>query len=69
MVTNVTSKQFWVTFIERGLETLEVDEEFEVIDAVEDDVDTVSFFEVDKSFQKGITYFLYDNGCLYVRCF
>jgi len=49
VVTNVTSKQFWVTFIERGLETLEVDEEFEVIDAVEDDVDTVSFFEVDKS--------------------
>lgn len=49
MVTNVTSKQFWVTFIEGGLETLEVDEEFEVIDAIKDDVDTVSFFEVDKS--------------------
>lgn len=49
MVTNVTSKHFWVTFIERGLETLEVDEEFEVFDAIKDDVDTVSFFEVDKS--------------------
>ena len=49
MVTNVTSKHFWVTFIEGGLETLEVDEEFEVIDAIKDDLDTVSFFEVDKS--------------------
>ena len=48
MVTNVTSKHFWVTFIEGGLETLEVVEEFEVIEATEDDVDTASFYEVGK---------------------
>jgi hypothetical protein len=49
VVTNVTSKHYWVTFIENGLETIELDSEFEVIDAAEDDVDTVSFFEVESS--------------------
>ena len=49
VVTNVTSQHYWVTFIDNGLETLELDEEFEVIDAAEDDVDTVSFYEVEKS--------------------
>lgn len=49
VVTNVTSKHYWVTFIESGLETLEIDDEFEVIEATEDDVDTVSFYEVEKS--------------------
>lgn len=49
VVTNVTSKHYWVTFIDKGLETLELNEEFEVIEAAEDDVDTVSFYEVEKS--------------------
>jgi len=49
VVTNVTSQHYWVTFIENGLETLELNEEFEVIEAAEDDVDTVSFYEVEKS--------------------
>ena len=49
VVTNVTSQHYWVTFIDNGLETLELDEEFEVIEAAEDDVDTVSFYEVEKS--------------------
>ena len=49
VVTNVTSKHYWVTFIEGGLETLEIDDEFDVIEATEDDVDTVSFYEVEKS--------------------
>lgn len=49
VVTNVTSKHYWVTFIDKGLETLELDEDFEVIEAAEDDVDTVSFYEVEKS--------------------
>ena len=49
VVTNVTSKHYWVTFIDKGLETLELDDEFEVIEAAEDDVDTVSFYEVEKS--------------------
>jgi len=49
VVTNVTSKHYWVTFIENGLETLDIDSEFEIIEAAEDDVDTVSFYEVEKT--------------------
>jgi hypothetical protein len=47
VVTNVTSKHYWVTFIENGLETIDIDSDFEVIEAVEDEVDSVSFFEVE----------------------
>jgi len=49
VVTNVTSKHYWVTFIENGLETIDIDSEFEVIESVEDEVDTVSFFEVEST--------------------
>jgi hypothetical protein len=49
VVTNVTSKHYWVTFIESGLETIDVNSEFEVIEAIEDEVDSVSFFEVEKT--------------------
>lgn len=49
VVTNVTSKHYWVTFIENGLETIAINSEFEVIEAVEDEVDSVSFYEVEKS--------------------
>lgn len=49
VVTNVTAKHYWVTFIENGLETIDVDSEFEVIEAVEGEVDTVSFYEVEKT--------------------
>ena len=49
VVTNVTAKHYWVTFIENGLETIDVDSEFEVIEAVEDEVDSVSFYEVEKT--------------------
>jgi len=52
VVTNVASKMYWVTFIENGLETIDVDEDFEVIEAVEDEVDTVSFYEVESIFKK-----------------
>ena len=49
VVTNVTSKHYWVTFIETGLETIDVASEFEIIEAVEDEVDSVSFYEVEKT--------------------
>lgn len=48
VITNVTSKYYWVTFIENGVETIALDEVIEIIEAVEDEVDTVSFFEVEK---------------------
>lgn len=49
VVTNLTSKHYWVTFIKDGLETIEIDSDFEIIEAVEDEVDTISFYEVEKS--------------------
>jgi len=49
VVTNVTAIMYWVTFLDKGLETIAVTDEFEVIEAVDDEVDTVSFYEVEKS--------------------
>jgi len=49
VITNVSSKMYWVTFLENGLETIPVNDDFEVIEAVEGEVDTVSFAEVESS--------------------
>lgn len=49
VITNVTSKHYWVTFIENGLETIDLDSDFEVVEAVEGEVDTISFSEVEQS--------------------
>lgn len=49
VVTNVSNKEYWVTFIDGGLETIAIDSEFEVIDAAENEVDTVSFYDVEQS--------------------
>lgn len=48
VVTNVASKYYWVTFVENGLETINLTDDFEVIEAVENEVDTVSLYEVEK---------------------
>lgn len=45
VVTNVASKMYWVTFMDKGLETIPVDDVFEIIEAVEDEVDTVTFLK------------------------
>lgn len=52
VVTNVTSKHYWVTFIESGLETIDIDSNFEIIEALEGEVDSVSFYDVEKSLKK-----------------
>ena len=49
VVTNVSSKHYWVTFMDKGLETINIDDDFEIIEALENDVDTVSFLEVEAS--------------------
>jgi len=49
VVTNVTSKHYWVTFIDNGLETIDLNSEFETIEAADGDVDTVSFYDVESS--------------------
>ena len=52
VVTNVTSRMYWVTFIEQGLETIDVDSDFEIIEAAEDEVDSVSFYDVEQSLKQ-----------------
>jgi hypothetical protein len=49
VVTNVSATEYWVTFIENGLETIAINSEFEVIDAAENEVDTISFYDVEQS--------------------
>lgn len=49
VVTNVTSSDYWVTFIDNGLETIPLDSEFETIEASENEVDTISLYEVEKT--------------------
>ncbi|MGK0323296.1 MAG: hypothetical protein ACJAR4_001332, partial [Psychroserpens sp.] len=49
VVTNVTSKDYWVTFVDNGLETINIDSDFDVIEACEEDVDTISFADVESS--------------------
>ena len=49
VITNVSSKEYWVTFIENGLETIAIDSAFEVIEAAENEVDTISFYDVEQS--------------------
>ena len=52
VVTNVTSRHYWVTFMENGLETIDIDSDFELIERVEDEVDSVSFYEVETTLKK-----------------
>ena len=49
VVTNVSSKLCWVTFMENGLETIGLDADFEVLEADTEEVDAVSFFDVERS--------------------
>ena len=49
VITNVSAKDYWVTFIENGLETIALDSEFEVIEAAENEVDTISFYDIETS--------------------
>ncbi|RLJ60899.1 hypothetical protein CLV86_2748 [Lacinutrix venerupis] len=52
VITNVDNQQYWVTFIDNGLETIALNEEIEVIESAENEVDTVSFFDVEQSFMR-----------------
>lgn len=49
VITNVSSKEYWVTFIEKGLETIPFDCDFKTIEAAENEVDTVSFYDIETS--------------------
>jgi hypothetical protein len=45
----VSQDSYWVTFIENGLETIAIDSEFEVIEVTENELDTVSLYDVEQS--------------------
>lgn len=49
VITNVSTKEYWVTFIENGLETIPLDDTFETIEAAENEVDTISLFDVERT--------------------
>lgn len=50
VVTNVSATQYWVTFIENGLETIDFDDTFDIIEAADEaDLDTVSLYEIERS--------------------
>lgn len=52
VVTNIDSKNYWVTFQNSGLETIEINSDFEVIEAINDELDVVSFYEVESTLRK-----------------
>ena len=52
VITNVSTKFYWVTFMENGLETINLNDEFEVIEALENEVDTVSLHDVESTLKQ-----------------
>lgn len=52
VITNVSTKFYWVTFMENGLETIDLNDEFEVIEALENEVDTVSLHDVESTLKQ-----------------
>lgn len=49
VVVNVSDRHYWVSFVDSGLETIDLDSTFEVVEALHDEVDTVSFSDVETS--------------------
>ena len=49
VVINVSRNHYWISFMDSGVETISLDEAFETIEAVYDEVDSVSFSEVESS--------------------
>jgi hypothetical protein len=50
VVTNLTDRHYWVTFVEKGHETIDINSNLEIIEALDyDEIDSVSLYEVEKS--------------------
>ena len=52
VITNVSNDQYFVSFIDQGIETIALDADFEVIEALDYELDMVSFFEVEDTLRK-----------------
>lgn len=48
-MTNVSSELYWNTFMDKALETITLDNMFEIIESVDKNVDPVSFYDVEKT--------------------
>lgn len=49
VIINVSRNHYWVSFLDSGVETIELDENIDIIEAIYDEVDSVSFSEVETS--------------------
>ncbi|WP_424498134.1 hypothetical protein [Robiginitalea sp.] len=47
MVINVSSDHYWVSFLDSGIETIDIGSDIEVIEAIREEVDTISFSDVE----------------------
>lgn len=47
VIINVSSDHYWVSFLDSGIETIDIGSDFEVIEAIREEVDTISFSEVE----------------------
>ena len=47
VIINVSSRFYWVSFLDSGIETIDLDSNFDTIEAVHEEVDAVSFSEVE----------------------
>lgn len=52
VVTNVTNLHYYVSFIETGIETIALNADFEIIEALDYELDLVSFYEVESSLKR-----------------
>ncbi len=52
VITNVTPQHYYVSFIDSGIETIALDDSFEIIEALDYELDLVSFYEVESSLRK-----------------
>lgn len=47
VIINVSSDHYWVSFMDSGIETIDIGSDIEVIEAIREEVDTISFSEVE----------------------
>ena len=52
VITNVDTENYWVTFIESGLEEIAINAEFVIIEATDNETDLVSFYDVESSLKR-----------------
>jgi len=52
VIINVAHENYFVSFIDRGIETIAIDDTFEIIEALDYELDLVSFYEIESSLKR-----------------